>query len=542
MSAISVQRNVAVHTSDFVAKLVPGGDTRLAGLSDDELLTNTRRLVGQSNGLLAALLEHLTEVETRGIHRLRRCASLYTYCIYELRFSEDAAARRCAAARLAKQFPALVAAVAAGELHLTGLLMIGPHLTPENHQTVLARAKFRTKKELARLVRELNPLPDIPDRSEPQGPELARNPKAPTWEQLVKSHCPQVRELPIGEQPRDWANVDSTSARNDLPPITGPQRFQMQFCTVEAHVHLVDRAKALLARTRPGVTLGELHLDAMKLLVAALEKRKFAVTERAREDSHAARTSARPRQRGAMGEDASEGSALSRERGSMASEAVEKLVRPRRRGSAPEGASEGSVLSSERRSTAGAAVPKAEPPRQRGSMVGEAVQTSKVPRQRGSTAGEAVPKSEAPRQRGAVRDGAELGGRSRCRFSRPTGRNWDYSPLPHVAAAVRREVYLRDGARCTFVDALGRRCCRCGAAHSAPPRIPCASAPLRPLRLRASAHRRCGSWVVVKTGSLPGWGKRLGWERTEEGASWCGGGACGLEGVRAACHGGCCHP
>jgi hypothetical protein len=52
--------------------------------------------VGRSNQLLAELLAHLGEVEARGIHRTRACSSLYTYCIYELRFSEDEAFRRVA--------------------------------------------------------------------------------------------------------------------------------------------------------------------------------------------------------------------------------------------------------------------------------------------------------------------------------------------------------------------------------------------------------------------------------------------------------------
>jgi hypothetical protein len=143
---------------DVITSLSPGGDPALAALSDAELLANTRRLVGKSNQLLAVLLVHLAEVEVRGAHRTRRCASLYTYCIYELRFSEDEAARRSAAARLVKQFPLLVRAIADGELHLTGLLMIGPHLTPENHVEVLGRAKFRTKQELGKLLRELCPL------------------------------------------------------------------------------------------------------------------------------------------------------------------------------------------------------------------------------------------------------------------------------------------------------------------------------------------------------------------------------------------------
>ena len=50
---------------DVIAKLAPGGAQSLAQLSDDELLANTRRLVGKTNQLLAALLAHLAEVETR---------------------------------------------------------------------------------------------------------------------------------------------------------------------------------------------------------------------------------------------------------------------------------------------------------------------------------------------------------------------------------------------------------------------------------------------------------------------------------------------
>src|SRR5882672_12291468 len=125
MAAISMASDEAIASHDIIVKLVRGGAPSFAQLSDDELLANTRRLVGKANQLLAGLLAHLAEVEARGVHRSRSCASLYTYCIYELRFSEDAAARRSAAARFAKEFPALLEAVAAGELHLTGLLMIG---------------------------------------------------------------------------------------------------------------------------------------------------------------------------------------------------------------------------------------------------------------------------------------------------------------------------------------------------------------------------------------------------------------------------------
>src|SRR6478736_7082861 len=171
---------------DRVAPLPLSPPTRLAAVSDADLLATTQRLAGTSNHVFAALLEHLAEVDTRGLHRTRACSSLYTYCIYELRFSEDAAARRSAAAKLVRRFPALLGAVAAGEIHLTGLLMLGPHLTEENHLEALGRAKFRTKKEIARLVRRLAPLPAVPDRIEPLGPATSAAPRDPSWAAFVE--------------------------------------------------------------------------------------------------------------------------------------------------------------------------------------------------------------------------------------------------------------------------------------------------------------------------------------------------------------------
>jgi len=80
------------------------------------------------------------------------------------------------------------------------------------------------------------------------------------------------------------ASVSPALARvgHDLPPVTGPQQYQVQFSTSEEHVKLIERAKSLLMDEAPSKSLGELHLQAMKLLVAWLEKRKFAITERPR--------------------------------------------------------------------------------------------------------------------------------------------------------------------------------------------------------------------------------------------------------------------
>lgn len=160
----------------------------LAQLTDASLHSELKRLVGSTNTLTAQLLAHLAEVEARGIHRERACSSLYTYCVYELRMSEDEAQRRCRAARLARQFPILLDLVAEASLHLTGLLLIGPHLTEENHTELLARARFRTKREIERLIAEIAPCAELPSVVEPlyrAGAVGARTPASTRTENLI---------------------------------------------------------------------------------------------------------------------------------------------------------------------------------------------------------------------------------------------------------------------------------------------------------------------------------------------------------------------
>ncbi len=297
---------------------------RFTDLPDDALVARTRAIVGQSNQALAALLAHLGEVEARGLHRQRACASLYTYCVYELRMSEDAAFRRARAARIAREFPAVLDRVAAGEIHLTGLLMLGSHLTEENHVDVLERAKHRTKKEIAKLVREIDPLPDVPARVEPLGRTFTM-PRAPSWSQFVASFA-SVRELDPGNRPRDWMDASppepeatpepepapqpKLAPQPELAPQPNPmfarddvpQRYSVQFTATEEYVELLERAKDLLSHTGEDKSLERVHVRALQSLVAELEKRRYGTGAKPRapraDDVESTKHAGVPRQRG----------------------------------------------------------------------------------------------------------------------------------------------------------------------------------------------------------------------------------------------------
>jgi 5-methylcytosine-specific restriction endonuclease McrA len=297
----------------------------LTGLSDEEVLVGTRSLVGHSNRMLAALLAHLAEVEARGIHRIRACASLYTYCLYELRMSEDAAFRRARAARIAREYPLVLERVAAGEIHLTGLLMLGPHLTEQNHREVLQRAKFRSKREIAALVRQLNPLPSVPPLVEPLGPESAGDsgpgisaPPHATWGAFMQALAGPVRELPEGQRPSDWcgdeadqrAAIDRDESHGtELPraaepsersqsgnavggasatsELDVPQRYRVEFTATQEYVDLLRQAQDLLSHAVPRRALDVLHLRAMRALVAELRRQKCAARREGRRNAAA---------------------------------------------------------------------------------------------------------------------------------------------------------------------------------------------------------------------------------------------------------------
>jgi hypothetical protein len=259
----------------------------LAFIPDDELFATVQRLTARANVALADLLAHLGEVERRGIHRERACASLYTYCIYELRMSEDAAFRRSKAARFVREYPELRTAIAKGEIHLTGVLMIGPHLGGERHAEILRRARFRSKRELARLVAEVDPKPEVPAHVEPIGPPPSG---AATHRAFVETLAGPVRELLPGRRPEDWTEKnddsaslsDDTAAPPDMTESQRPLRYKVQFTATQEFVDLLEEARDLLGHENLRPALPDIQLRALRSLLKELRAQKRAATERPR--------------------------------------------------------------------------------------------------------------------------------------------------------------------------------------------------------------------------------------------------------------------
>ena len=98
-------------------------------LSDSDLLTRTRCAAQNERHATAELIVLLMEIDARQLYLAQGFSSLFTYCTRALRLSEHAAYGRIEAARAARCFPVVLELLERGDLTLTAVGLLRPHLT-----------------------------------------------------------------------------------------------------------------------------------------------------------------------------------------------------------------------------------------------------------------------------------------------------------------------------------------------------------------------------------------------------------------------------
>ena len=134
-----------------------------SALSDQDLLARLEVIAGKERDATVELVAHLAALDSRpSLYAAHGYGSLFSFCTQALRLSEDAACNRIEAARACRRFPLILELLASGSLSLTSVRLLGRHLTTENHQSVLAKARGMRRHEIEVLVAELAPRPDLP--------------------------------------------------------------------------------------------------------------------------------------------------------------------------------------------------------------------------------------------------------------------------------------------------------------------------------------------------------------------------------------------
>jgi 5-methylcytosine-specific restriction endonuclease McrA len=131
----------------------------LSHLSNRQIIDALHRAAGRERGATAELVAVLAEFDSRRLYLVEGCSSLFTYCTQVLHLSEHAAYLRIEAARTARRFPKVVEMIADGDITLTAVAALGPHLTQANHLAVLRAVRHKSKREIAHQVACLAPRP-----------------------------------------------------------------------------------------------------------------------------------------------------------------------------------------------------------------------------------------------------------------------------------------------------------------------------------------------------------------------------------------------
>jgi hypothetical protein len=248
---------------------------RVDSLTDDELLSRTRELIARGRRIDAVLIAHIAEVEARQLHLREACTSMFVYCTERLGLSESQAYERIEIARISREVPQVLDMLADGRLTLTAAARLKPHLTRDNAEDLLTRAAHATKREVQMMVAELAPKPDVP-------PSIRRLP-APSIPAPSPALAPTIfRPAGVAASPPPPAAV--------LVPIA-PARFKVTFTASAELEGKIGRARALLRHQIPSGDLAEIVDRAMTLLLAELDRKRCAGTERPRKSVADADTS-----------------------------------------------------------------------------------------------------------------------------------------------------------------------------------------------------------------------------------------------------------
>ncbi|HLG54749.1 MAG TPA: HNH endonuclease signature motif containing protein [Vicinamibacterales bacterium] len=245
--------------------------TPFADLSDRDLLAAVKRLAEEECRATRSLIASLVELDARRLYLGEGCSSLFTYCTQILHLSEHAAYGRITAARAARRFPEILEQLTSGSITLTTVVLLAPHLTPENHRDLLASARHTSKRDVECLIARLRPQPPVPSSvrklpsSTPRQPAVSESPVRES-ESSVAAASPSPLPPP---QPMP---------RPALVQALAPERYKIQITVGVETIQKLRRAQDLLRHPIPTGDPAAIVDRALTLLVEHLERTKLSAT------------------------------------------------------------------------------------------------------------------------------------------------------------------------------------------------------------------------------------------------------------------------
>jgi hypothetical protein len=242
----------------------------------------------------------LAEIEERRLHLQLGFPSLFAYCVEALGLSEGSAGRRVAAARVCRRFSEAFERVAHGDLHLSALCGLAPHLNSRNASELFTACCRKTRRQVDELLAARFPKPDVREqirRLPTRSPVVAEEPRMTARAETHDDAAVEPNATRQGPEvtPAEVAEFAENHGPETAPPVVSSpperrrelealsaDRFGVHF-TADAELReLLERARALAGHRLPKNDLSSL----MRLVLASFVKheqaRRFAVGRKPR--------------------------------------------------------------------------------------------------------------------------------------------------------------------------------------------------------------------------------------------------------------------
>jgi hypothetical protein len=156
-------------------------------------------------------------------------------------------------ARVIKEYSWVLEWIERGEIHLVGVALLAPVLTPSNTKELFEKARRKSKREIERLISELSVA-----MVAPAGDLIRRLPVTPA------PKVEPVRTLTGG------GNVENSAPRVDnfpppAPPTPIPRRVSIHFLADEEFLKCLERARGLMKHKYPEGRLEDVFHEALRL-------------------------------------------------------------------------------------------------------------------------------------------------------------------------------------------------------------------------------------------------------------------------------------
>jgi len=279
-------------------------------LNNEDLVKQLEALLKDDCLLEVDILAYMGEVDHRRLYRERAFSSMFQFVVEELFLSESMAYKRITAARLARKYPVLLTKLAKGDLHLTGICLLAPHLTCENLEELAHAATHQSKRGIERLLALRFPKPDVTARVRKlptRTPSATSTPLGTTQSQAEHSStsCSEkvARDEPLScapvepVSPPPMASVSAQCAvsaqckaavasqgasQRDQVAVLSEDRYKVSFTAdAELRAKLQEAQELLGPRVRKD-DLAAVFSRALDLLVSDLKNKKHGVTSRPR--------------------------------------------------------------------------------------------------------------------------------------------------------------------------------------------------------------------------------------------------------------------